>query len=375
MVTNNKAIGGNGGFPPLPEDIHQAGGTTINHINSPTLQPHQLPLTQKVTPYPIYTDNEGNTYDPRPNGWGHSLSQGTPNTVRLITKNSNSISTPKDTPNVKLCNAVRDLQKIDAAILAGQEPCIDFKQKGKIQEIKYSFMTKYRSSRTTTSCSACPAAVETYLPGGTMLTTLGRRCGRIVDSRSDAQGRWSWQKMLGKGGKIIMIISAYRVSQKSLSGPTTAYAQQYKMLLDKDNINPQPRTQFIKDLIPFLQQAIKRQELIILALDANEELLTEENPPPKPSITHLVQATGLQDVHSMQHKVMGDTSRRSNTKIDRVLISPDLQAAVKHSGFLPWNQIMESDHRTGFVDFDEIELFGENTENATNNATRQLSTN
>ena len=35
---------------------------------------------------------------------------------------------------------------------------------------------------------------------------------------------------------------------------------------------------------------------------------------------------------------------------------------------------MESDHRTGFVDFDEIELSGENTEDATHNATRQLST-
>ena len=35
---------------------------------------------------------------------------------------------------------------------------------------------------------------------------------------------------------------------------------------------------------------------------------------------------------------------------------------------------MESDHRTGFVDFDELELFGENTEDKTHNASRQLST-
>ena len=71
---------------------------------------------------------------------------------------------------------------------------------------------------------------------------------------------------------------------------------------------------------------------------------------------------------------MGDTSRKINTKIDHVLISPDLQAAVKHPGFLPWNQVMETDHRTGFVDFDEIELFGENTEDKTYNASRKLST-
>ena len=236
--------------------------------------------------------------------------------VRLIIKNCNFISLQKYTPNVKLCNAVLDLYKLDAAILAGQEPCIDFKQKGQIQEIKYFFMTNFRSSRTTMSCSACPAAVDTYLPGGTMLTTLGRWCGRIMNSRSDAQGRWSWQKMLGKEGEIILIISAYRVSQKSLPGPMTAYTQQYHMLLDKDNTNPQPQTQFIKDLIPFIQQARKRQEQIIIALDTNEELLPEEIPIPKHSISHLVQATGLQDMHTIQHEVMGDTSRKSNTQIN-----------------------------------------------------------
>ena len=40
-------------------------------------------------------------------------------TVRLFTKNFNSISPPKDTPNVKLCKAVLDLHKLDAAVLAG----------------------------------------------------------------------------------------------------------------------------------------------------------------------------------------------------------------------------------------------------------------
>ena len=45
---------------------------------------------------------------------------------------------------------------------------------------------------------------------------------------------------------------------------------------------------------------------------------------------------------------------------------------MKHSGFLLWNQVMESDHRTGFVDFDELELFGENTQDLTHNTTHQL---
>ena len=108
----------------------------------------------------MYIDNDGNTYDPWPNGWRHSLPQDTTNTVRLFTKNFNSISTPKDTPNIKLCNAVLDLHKLDAAILARQEPCIDFKQKGQIQEIKYSFMTKFRLSRVL----QCLPGGSRYLP-------------------------------------------------------------------------------------------------------------------------------------------------------------------------------------------------------------------
>ena len=82
----------------------------------------------------------------------------------------------------------------------------------------------------------------------------------------------------------------------------------------------------------------------------------------------------LVDVFENQHKETGDTSRRKSKKIDHVLISHNLLPAVKHLGFLPWNQIMESDHHTGFVDFDDLGLFRENTEDPTHNSSRKLST-
>ena len=84
-------------------------------------------------------------YDPCPNGWGHKLPKDTTNIVRLVTKNFNSISLPpNNTPNAKLHNTSIDLHAIDTTILAGQEPCIDFKKKGKTQEIKYAYMNKYK---------------------------------------------------------------------------------------------------------------------------------------------------------------------------------------------------------------------------------------
>ena len=79
-------------------------------------------------------------------------------------------------------------------------------------------------------------------------------------------------------------------------------------------------------------------------------------------------------MNEYQHKQTGDTCRWNTKKIDQVLISLNLIPAVKHSGFLPWNQIMELDHHTRFVDFDKAELFGKNTENLTQNSSRKIST-
>ena len=285
-----------------------------------------------------------------------------------------NIPPPDKSPNAKLHNAIIDLHTHDAGILAGQEPCIDFKQKGQNQELKYAYMKKLRNSRTTTTCSKIPAANDTYLPGGALITTLGKFSARVIASGSDAMGRWAWQKLIGKGGRTIQIISAYIVSQKTMPGPTTAYTQQYKMLQDMDHSDPHPRNQFIIDLTKHIQESKQNKEEIILALDANEEILLEGVPGPKHSITQLMTDTNILDVYEYQHEQTGDTSRRNTKKIDHVIVSPNLIHAVKHSGFLPWNQIMESDHRTGFVDFDEVALFGDNTEDPTHNATRKLST-
>ena len=91
--------------------------------------------------------------------------------------------------------------------------------------MKYAYMKKFKSSRTTTACSAIPAATDTYLPGGALVTTFGKWAGRILSSGSDPLGRWAWQRLMGKDDKIVHIISAYRVSQISSDiDKTTAYS-------------------------------------------------------------------------------------------------------------------------------------------------------
>ena len=76
------------------------------------------------------------------------------------------------------------------------------------------------------------------------------------------------------------------------------------------------------------------------------------------SITHLKRECGLTDVYEHHHKKIGDTSNEKNHKIDYLLISHDILPMIIRSGFLPWESVLESDHRTGFADFSVNLLFG-----------------
>ena len=115
-----------------------------------------------------------------------------------------------------------------------------------------------------------------------------------------------------------------------MPGPTTAYTQQYNMLQDKYHSDLHPKKQFIIDLTQHIQEVTTNNEDIILALDANKDILPEGVPGPKYSITNFIKDTNLTDMYEYQHKQTGDTSRRNTKKIDHVLISPKLLLAVKH---------------------------------------------
>ena len=82
---------------------------------------------------------------------------------------------------------------------------------------------------------------------------VGKFSGRVIASGSDKVGRRALQKLIGTGGRTIQIISAYKVSQKIMPGPTTVYTQQYKMLQDMDHSDPHPRNQFVIDLTKYIQ--------------------------------------------------------------------------------------------------------------------------
>jgi hypothetical protein len=96
-------------------------------------------------------------------------------------------------------------------------------------------------------------------------------------------GRWSYMTLTGSHDKLITIITAYRVCNTTLSstGEKTAYKQQFRLLSSRwreQNLNstPDPHRQFIVDLQSWIGSLVDQQHKIILALDNNEDISSED---------------------------------------------------------------------------------------------------
>ena len=71
---------------------------------------------------------------------------------------------------------------------------------------------------------------SSWKPGGTLVGISGRWASRAESSGSDYMGHWSWIDIRGGKGKMIKVISTYRVSQGNISqaGETTSCQQQVR---------------------------------------------------------------------------------------------------------------------------------------------------
>ena len=138
--------------------------------------------------------------------------------------------------------------------------------------------------------------------------------------------------------------------------------------------DPRPKRRFIRDLTKEIKEEQKAKELIILGLDVTAiKLPTQESEKPI-GISNSVQKFGLINAYEHIYGKVGDTVIKKSHKIDHLLVSPEILPALHRSGFLPWNQVIESDHRTGFVDFDATELLGEEPQDTKNYDSRKLHT-
>ena len=129
--------------------------------------------------------------------------------------------------------------------------------------------------------------------------------------------------------------------------------------MSQGNNHPDPKQQFLIDLEIFINKLRKKGESIILAVDANEPLVDPARPEKITGIKKLLKNCNLTDVFDHHHEGMcGDTSERKYHKIDHIAVSQRILPAVKKCGFLPRDEICDTDHRSGFVLWNSKELLG-----------------
>jgi hypothetical protein len=131
------------------------------------------------------------------------------------------------------------------------------------------------------------------------------------------------------------------------------------------------------DLQSWIEHLVSNANDIILCLDANEATYNVSGSySPLPytpdcptvgkhdgSLATLARTCGLIDPLLVQHPdhPPPPTYSRGNNRIDYILISNHLLPAVEHTGILPFDSVLLSDHRPSYVDFKASVLFQDAT--------------
>jgi len=123
--------------------------------------------------------------------------------------------------------------------------------------------------------------------------------------------------MVGQQGKRAIIVSAYQVCKQEFDSTTnTATAEQTCLLLQNGATNPNPRQQFITDLIKQVKEWCQQGKEVLIGMDANEDV---DNT--KSHISRIFMETDLIDVHHHHYptQTKPPTYQRGSEPIDMII--------------------------------------------------------
>jgi hypothetical protein len=280
------------------------------------------------------------------------------NNFRLYFQNVNGLAVGKGTR--KWEDIINEMKTRKVSVCGFAETNVEWQAKNTKARLKSKLRHIAGKSTMTTSTTSLKFK-STYKPGGTTTIALNDWAGRVIQTVKDpsGQGRWSGFQMRTKNHNIV-IVTAYRVPQQSIDqvGYKTTYAQQWVVERLKGTETPEPRKQCIKDLTKQIQEWQKEKLDVIIMIDANEQMGTEDE-----GISSLAATCNLTDIHAHHHQGINDiaTYARGTKRIDFILLSKNLIEKTTASGFLAFYDGIETDHRGSFVDFDADMLFKDKT--------------
>jgi hypothetical protein len=229
-----------------------------------------------------------------------------------------------------------------------------------IQKVfKYSRNVHSESKNTTES---------DYKPGGTMTVITGKWQSRVAEIGSDNKGlgRWSYVKINSKRRSLI-IITAYRPCVSR--GINTTWMQQWTILREEGEPDPDPIQKFYTDLEDQLQKWKEEKYEIILLIDANETIGDKPG-----GLTSVIAKAEMIDItrHCHPHEEEINTHARGSTQIDYILGTRGVSKVCSRAGILPFGSGYMSDHRALFVKINFEKLFSTNVQSIDSTAARKL---
>ena len=283
------------------------------------------------------------------NGWPKETAHGC---IRIYSQNINGTPAKSDFIDWEmLLNNINDLQ-VDVVNLSDIN--LDLNNAEVVHKLmeKAKRMDKHMKMITTTSKTTAGTSVSKR--GGTMSMIRGNWAGHVKSMSKDKLGRWTSIEMVGKKGKIIKIISTYRVcDQRYAQGNCTVYLQQQLDLIQEKRENTDPREVILEDLSKMIATDHSQGKIVILCGDMNENIGESKK------LKTFLEENDLYNAVEVNHQgLYPATYDRGKHCLDWVAISNSVDPkAIKRSGYLPFYEGYVSDHRALYIDIDAKQLF------------------
>ena len=285
--------------------------------------------------------------------WGDSIQSVPGDLHRIYFQNLDGLRNDAD----ETAMYVASMAQLNVGTFCWADPSLNFSIPTVRQRLQTTILNNFGSARSAYSSSTLPETSLTgpagvYQPGGTFTATTGKWSTRstgkpLVDP--SGMGRWSGLCFLGKRNKRLAVITAYRSPRQSPKGGFGFYEQQYSIMLATGIAKPNVRKQFITDISTFINDLQTNGFEVILSLDANETMGEDKDN----GLAQLLKVCNLGDLHLLGPDEPPETYKYgANRRIDFMLGSPAVAAAVNRAGYNSYDNGVFSKHRGLFIDLD-----------------------
>jgi hypothetical protein len=250
----------------------------------------------------------------------------------------------------------RQFKHYNIGIAALQELNIDMTQTSIYRRVKAVFDEHFDRQCILVCASTAIRSETDWKPGSTLIVVFPTWAPYVIHKSRDDLGRWCSVTLQVKERRQISFYSFYNCCKTRIeqAGIHTIYAQQWHVLRQRGNTSPDPRIQAIQDLGKELAEHRAQKRSLCIVGDFNEAIGHE------PALfASLCGQYALVDILDSLHPTQASVPSyaRGSTRLDYILVTPDLLSYVDTAGLNHYHEFYPSDHRPLFVGLD-ARLFG-----------------